>query len=492
MKPLIRSLVLACLPVALASCNVAVPGLAGAPGQTSVPGQAGAPGQAGVPGQAGAPGTASASNKLSQYNNASFADVVVGADKTIHVIYGDKKKLNDSLGVYYRSSKDGGASWSEPEILTAGDPIGREAGYMRLIQDGQGTIFALWKALTKDNVTADTASSSNAGSLVYRTLAGGGWGKLQSIGKADNTFAWFASVDPAGQLHLVWNEGSKYPISAGGPLANSGKAEVFEAPVSAGTVGQATLLITGQAAAGGAAPKNDVYDSLRGFVDAAGHTHFVAQKSPKEDPYKPILVYWNDGHEQNLGSLDSVTEKNNLFRNSPPVLLPDAQGQDHMIYWDQRADHPQVQDRLMDGKAAPVVIYQTKEAGGKVLNFEAYPGPGSTMVALVGAKDLKDPQAAAEMFLARSTASGWAAPTMLTNNNQAGTFMRVDTERRVGSNISQNVEYIPLYAAAGYDAAGSPHVVMINDAKTITSGYSYAGGTLGFTSAAPNVYYLKP
>lgn len=469
MQHRIRHLVLASLSLTLLGCPLNLPGQLDPDAQGSV---------------------ATPSIKLSELNGATYTDVVVAPDKSIHVIYGDKHRSNDIPRVYYRRSTDGGKTWSEPAILSDGDPDERPAGYMQLAIDGDGRIYAFWKAFPRGQDGSDPVSSgSTAGTLVYRVLDGATWSDLVEVGTPDNAFAWFTSVDGAGQVHLVWCEGTTYPIYQDGPLSVAGKADVFEASITHTTVGKTNVLIDQNSDPAGT--KVDVYESLRGYVDDAGRTHFVAQKSPMEDPYRPIIVYWNDGQERKLFPLDRVTELNNPYLNSPPQVLPDAAGRDHLIYWDQRAERPRLQDHLLEGNAEPVVIFETMEAGGLVQNFQAHAGPGGSMLALVTAKDVKDPLAAAELFLARNTAKGWSQPVALTGNNQAGTFGTANPEDLPGSHISQSVEYKPLYAAAKLDSAGRANVVMINDAITLSGGYSYASGGFGFRTTEPNAYFLR-
>jgi hypothetical protein len=449
--------------LALTACN------GNAPGQTAV-----------------APGAANAAVKLSKFSNASFVDVATSADGTVHVIYGDKHDTNDIFRVYHRTSKDG-ASWTEPEILSDADPEGREVGFMRLVQAGDGTLFAVWKALIDGHGARDAvASGDQRGTLVYRAFSGGTWGPVTPIGRPQFAYAWFTSVDPNGKAHVVWAEGTTYTSFAGGSPQVAGKGDVFEAPLGGG--GTPNHLVTGTLDPASEAPKIDSYDTLRGYVDASGGTHFVAQLAPMENKYAPILVAWKDGTKTKLGDMSRTTNSVNAF-NSPPQLLPDANGKDQMIYWDQRQDPPVVQATPVDG-GAPTVIYKAKEAGGKVLNFSAYGGPGGAAIVLVGAQDVKDPLAAPELFAARRSGGTWQPPVMLTANNQAGSVSNVNTGLGT-SHIAQSVAYAPVFASAAFDASGAARLVMINNTITISGGSSRDWAEETFNSTTPDAFFLK-
>lgn len=77
------------------------------------------------------------------------SDIVVDRENKLHVIYVESSELPPSdlcpqghcVDVYYRSSQDGGRTWSAPVNLSRSDPGTKRIG---LMVDGQGRIHAFW------------------------------------------------------------------------------------------------------------------------------------------------------------------------------------------------------------------------------------------------------------------------------------------------------------------------------------------------------------
>jgi hypothetical protein len=445
------------------------------------------PGQGGQAAQNAAAGKPPTLAKLSQFDGASYIDVLPGPDNTIHVLYAEKPPNRDLYQVYYRASKDGGTSWSDAVNLTEVDPD-RQAGTLRLALDGQKRLYAFWRAMGKDVITAEPViATSNPGTLVYRVLDAGTWSALAQVGKTNAVFAWFPTVDPAGQVNVVWSEATVVEQPYGGPVT-AGRGELYRAVVD-GPTASSQLLAHGNVITDPVigSVKGDSYDSLQGFVDPQGAVHYVAQKSAAATPLAPDIVYWNGQTEKVLWALSDTTKLNNPYLNTAPRLLVDEKGNEHVVYWDQKADHPGVVDHPI-GAGAPTTIFHTNDVNGTLNNLETYGGPHGSMVALVGASDtgISEPDLTIMVY----SGGTWGKPVNLTNNAALTSGKVTETDPNSNANVGQLTTYSPLFASAGFDSAGRIDIGMINSASIFTSVLTPSGST-AFSSKKSNAYFIK-
>lgn len=422
--------------------------------------------------------------KLSQFSQASTTDLAVGADGTIHVLFGERTESTGLWRVYYRASTDGGASWSTPLNLTEVDPQ-REAGYMRLAIDGQNHVYAFWKAFKNPETVAEPAAAPITGSLVYRVLAGGAWSNLQTLGTAEHVNAWFPAVAPDGRLSVVWDETRDLPGPLGFTPPTAKNADVYQAGVTAEAAGAPTRLVHPQPD-GTSQFQVDSYDTLQGYVDAQGLAHFVAQKTPAGQDGHEQVVLWDGHQEHTLFPLAQVAKEDNPYVNSPARLVLDEHGAEHLIEMNQLASPPTVEDRS-PATGAPATLFTAAAADSQLQGFTAIAGPGGQLAAAVATKD---PAKSPELLLVTRTNGAWGQPGQLTSNGLAGA-----AGSAYGATTSQTVSFNPRAFALALDAQGHTNVALVDVGGTETNvgtfGYAAGAQSSGFTLESPDVYFLR-
>ena len=145
---------------------------------------------------------------LSKHNSHIFSpSIAVGYDGTIHVAFCEAQAVTPfAYFVYYRSSTDGGATWTEAKNLSEGLP---DTGISRcqVLVDSKNRSYVIWRNDFGPASMAATVEqyrvAGNRYNLVYRVLEGGHWSPLTPIShpctpaKQDDGMAtWFASNEP--------------------------------------------------------------------------------------------------------------------------------------------------------------------------------------------------------------------------------------------------------------------------------------------------------
>ena len=82
--------------------------------------------------------------KISQFERAGLCDFLIDKSGVYHVVFQESPDNGKPIFIYYSSSSDKGESWSKP-IALSNDQTGNGAGYARILQDGKGDIYAIWK-----------------------------------------------------------------------------------------------------------------------------------------------------------------------------------------------------------------------------------------------------------------------------------------------------------------------------------------------------------
>lgn len=465
------------------------------------------------------PGGSHSMVKLTQYDRAEYADLAVGPDGTIHAVFTDRPAWGKPTYLYYRSSADGGKTWSAAVNLSD-DETGEDASFARLVMDGKGRIYAIWKYVAMETIL-DGPGGVAGGRIVFRSLDGGTWSKRVPLGDAKIAgYSWFASVDPGGVLHVVWSQMAPDAAAMQGAYywyANLVRmADLDGSAVSAvRDVVQPKPIVTETdarniRAAGGTvpyedmSPKKDGLINLRGFVDASGTVRFVAehpgiQDGPSSGQTGKRIVYW-DGEKMNvLYTFEKYATYNNF--NDPPALLLDAQGKMHFIRAPEKSELPCVRDYALAGPELGdfTSVIAPVSGPGKLTHWQAHQLPGGRMAvtAELSQKGGYEPDDL-EMYVSCSDGGGkWSEPVRVTNNQAR---QNASTRNTVGRNsISTSNSYVPRFASVVAGADGKPNLLIVNTENTIlgvtTAGVTGTGREVATTSTGsvdnPAVFFLK-
>jgi len=457
--------------------------------------------------------------KLSTSGLAKYSDVLAAADGTLHTVYTERPAYGKPEYAYHRTSKDDGKTWSEPKNLSD-DESGNSAGFTRLVQDGQGRIYCVWKYIGANELLEGPGGYA-AGRMVYRCLEGGTWSNRKALGDDKvPSFSWFVAVDPKGKAHIVWSQMSKDGIKALGwgaanyatlvrqatlNCAASEVKDVITPPPIPTKEEQAEMMKKGiQVRYEDTVPKKDGLMNLQGYVDAEGVAHFVGEDQgikdgPSDQQTGNRIRHW-DGKKFSTLYMYQIHQTYNNF-NNPPVLALDANGKEWLIRAPEKSEKQCVRAYpIADGELGDFVdIIAPKSGPGLVANWQVATLPGGQLALTVAfsEKGGYDPDDL-ELYLSRFDGKGtWSAPQRLTNNGAQATSSHKDTGvlSSVGTVTSYKTKFTA--AAAGKDGAlvlttvnTESTIVGINSAGTTSSGRAVIVSSGGRVEN-PYVFFLK-
>lgn len=462
----------------LAGCPDDMPTVPGAPGESAAIGADGKPVDL---------------LKLAEDQEAKYTDLAVGADGTVHAIYQAQHPRTRVTHVFYRASADGGATWSEPRDLME-DEGSTQAGFVRLIIDGAGRVYAFWETYAGFDVV--DPSGGDVSTLAYRALVNGSWTPAAAVGEPKEVVGWFPAVAPDGQLHVVWSETIAGP---NGRSAHWQAGAVRQATLSGGTVGAAKAVLTSPEVRLGTSSVFNFhgYRGLRGYVDAAGTAHFTALKSiatPEEGAKtEPVsVVHWDGATETPLlevNQLEAIFQKQTAY---PPTLWLDAAGQEHLTVVNQFRTRPAVEDYAPPTSRTPTLVYQLSGEKGNIRGVQVQPGAGGRAAAILEMHDTGKADAKHDLWAATFDGRRWTAPVNVTNNEARMAFASEQTS--ADTSYSTLRTYSAQYGAGAFDAAGRLLLSFVNTEiqsimreTTLSSG---TGGAFGSNSTT-NVYFHK-
>ncbi|HEY1174069.1 MAG TPA: sialidase family protein [Verrucomicrobiae bacterium] len=458
--------------------------------------------------------------KLSSSGLATYTDVLVGADGTIHSVYTERPAYGKPEYLYYRTSKDNGKTWSEVKNLSD-DESGHSASYMRLVQDGAGRIYCVWKYIGANEIL-DGPGGYAAGRIVYRCLEGGTWSNRKALGDDKvPSYSWFAAVDPKGVAHIVWGQMTKEGIKIRG----------WGSATYAGLVRQATLngansvvkdilipppIVTKEEQAEmskkgiyvkyeDTVPKKDGLMNLRGYVDAEGIAHFVGEDQgikdgPSDQQTGNRIRHWDGKKFSTLYMFEKYQTYNNF--NNPPVLALDANGKEWLIRAPEKSEKQCVRAYpITDGELGDFVnIIAPKSGPGLVANWQVATLAGGQLVLTAAFSETGgyDPEDL-ELYMSRFDGKGnWSAPQQLTNNGSKTTSSHKATGAI--SSVDSVTSYKTKFTAATAGKDGAPVLTTVNTESTIvginSAGTTGSGRAVIVSSGGrvdnPYVFFLKP
>lgn len=459
--------------------------------------------------------------KLSQYDRAEYCDLAAGTDGALHAVFTDQPARDKPKYLYYRASSDGGKTWSEAKTLSD-DESGNAASYGRLAIDGKGRVYAVWKYVGSQELLDGPGGHAN-GRLAYRCLEGGAWSKCVPLGDASiPSYSWFPAVDPGGTVHVVWSQMSPDVAAVQGGYywyANLVRSAALDGARVASVrdlIAPKPILTQEEQAKMKAAgrnpsneettPRRDGLINLRGYVDAQGLAHFVAehpgiQDGPTAQQTGKRIVHWDGQRLDALHAFARFGDTGGNTFNNPPTLLVDAAGKRHLIRAPENSERPCVRDyELVDGKLGePVDVLAPKTAKGALLNWQVHQLKGGRMAVTAALSDQGGYRPEdLELFVSFSDGGGkWTAPACVTNNQARQNSFGKETGG--GNAVAALNSYSPRFASVVTATDGTPCILMVTNENTIVGltspGVTDSGRVVPVTGTVsvdnPMVYFLK-
>jgi hypothetical protein len=419
---------------------------------------------------------------ISQFKMASYSDFLIDRSGTYHAVFLETPDIGKPVFVYYTRSTNQGRAWTKP-VTISNDGSGNGSGYARLIENGSGEVFAIWKRMGNTanlypvaNAILEGPGGYDPGTLYFRVVSGGGMSDIIPINDQQAVmFSWFPALNPQGNVVVVWSQISEESNRRN--WRNWGYADWIRAAViNSGGVGQPVALTTPSAPqwAGGPPPSNGL-QNLHGYITREGVIRFVAEGSGNDGRF--ITHFDGRNFRQIYGYPKFKTF--NTFMN-PPRLLLDQQGREHIIFMPDSSmlEGNEIWDyEVATNRRAPVVSIQQQ---GMTLNgMQAYQGPGGKMVVTFQAGKLSESN---ESWVGEFSDGTWRIFSMTKNSANDSFFSR---------ELPFNGLYIPVisgltrfrtnYVAVAYDPSGTRKMLMTL-AEWFTSSFA--------STSKPSVVFL--
>lgn len=440
---------------------------------------------------------------LSKHNKDIFSpSIAVGRDGVIHVAFCEGQAVAPyAYFVYYRSSSDGGVTWSETKNLSEivpDNPISR----CQVLVDSANRVYVVYRCDYQPggaiNPVPNYNVAGNRYNLVYRVLEGGRWSKQIQIShptdpqkQNDGMATYCAGVDPRGAVQLMWNT-AQYPYHPqwfnGQPLYD-GRSLIFTATLDGSKPPKAREAyhcpikpVTYNAAF----QKTDDFDVIDGYFDANGQPHLVTSVYDSEIRQNGVNMQLVEGGRQTpIVNLPGGASQVWLSR---PTLLLDAQGRQHMIAIFEAGETPAVKDFPIGNADEPNVIRAAADVKGKIEGFQAFPGPGGLMIVLMQINDTGE-WGESETFISTSNGGAWSPPVCVTNNKGRQAFASVNTSSQ--SYVAQQTRHYPLEGAAAVDEKGHLVLALIDKEVTMTVSNAFGVNIAGGDTATPVLRFVK-
>ena len=427
--------------------------------------------------------TQAQNQKISQFERAGLSDFLIDKSGVYHAVFQESPDNGKPDYIYYSTSANKGASWSKPVTLS-NDNTGNGAGYPRILQDGKGVIYAIWKRYGNTasqypvpEDILDGPGGYSAGTLFYKVLSGGAWSpqiQLNELEQAQES--WFATVSPQGSLFVIWTQASPESVK-NNRVPTWYYCDYMRATVLNGTSHSAYLDLSKPSPldASGYPAQKDGGINLNGYVDNTNSPHLIYEDL-KDDVQE--IEYFNGKTERAVYSYPKYGA-GNTFSN-PPHLLVDENGIDHLIF--KPAPATLESEQIWDINLATNqtnVLASIQKSGVAISGFQASQGPKGAMAVTFEAGTRSGNTEAFGIFYNNGT---WKN-VGLTNNASKENFFSKEFIGLGGyrTSISSITRYNSTFGSVAYDASGRKSMLM-----TI-SAYWTSGG---FSTASPSLVYL--
>ncbi len=441
--------------------------------------------------------------QLSKHNADIFSpSIAVGPDGTIHVAFCEAQSVAPyAYFVYYRSSSDHGATWTEAKNLSEGLP---DTGISRcqVLVDSKNRAYVIWRSDFQPGTMAQTEQeyrvAGNRYNLVYRTLDGGRWSTLVPIShpctpaKQDDGMAtWFAGVDPNGVVHAAWNV-SQFPYHPewfNGQPTYDGRSLIYAATLDGATSSKPREVyrcpvktVTFNAAF----QKTDDFDVINGYFDASNQPHFITTVADSEIRKEGTPLALVEAGRQ-TPAFELPGPESQVWLNRPTLLL-DAKGRQHVIAFYNGGETPAIKDFALGTNDEPAVIRAAKDVSGKIEGYQAFGASGGEMIAIMQINDTGE-KGESETFISMSDGGPWSKPVCVTNNKGRQKFQSVTTSGQ--SYVAQQTRHYPGECAATIDANGHIILLLIDREVTMTVSNALGVNIAGGDTAKPVLRFVR-
>ena len=423
--------------------------------------------------------------KLSQFEKAGYCDLLIAKDGTYHAVFLEKPDFGKPVFVYYTSSTNKGKSWSAP-LTISNDGTGNGASIPKLIQDGGGTIYAIWKRYGSSEksqypiaeTTLEGTGGYNIGTLFYAVLNGSTFGK--PIMLASNELmqvSWFTTLDNAGKVHVVWSQVSDETLKNRWNTYWYYADLITEATLNGGSFGNFKDYSTpGKPPYPGGAPPSLGFQNLRGYYDKQNKLRLIGEFV--SDNIKNIFYY--NGTKTEVVYQYAKYQEGNTF-NNPAELLSDEKGNDHIIFRPPAStlESEQIWDFDVSTRKTNVLA-SIQKSGVKIQNFQAHQGPSGEMAVMIQAGGLSESNEAFGLFYKNGK---WLTKG-LAENASKDTFASSGFFYYDGyiTAITSSTKNLTNFIDVAWDASGKKSMLM-------TVAVYFVGQ--GFSTSSPSVYFSK-
>ncbi len=426
-----------------------------------------------------------ADKKISQFERAGYCDFLIDKAGTYHVVFQESPDNGKPVFIYYSTSTDKGSSWSKP-VNISNDNTGNGSGYARILQDGSGAIYAIWKRFGNTaaqypvgEVLLEGPGGYEMGTVTYSVLNGGTWSQPIRVSETQQTQStWFATLNEKGQLVLFWAQLGSAAIKAnygyryycdyvrGITLNGASKSAIvdFSNPWVPKTQYEQM--------------PHQGFKNLDGYISPSGVIHFTFEQTDTNDDVEKVY-HFNSKTTQVVYSYPKYST-NNTF-NNPAKLLVDEKGVDHLIFLPPSTtlESEQVWDiNLATGQKT--IIFNFGVPGSRISGFQATQGPNGQMGVVVEAnpKRLENTEAYGCFYQNGVWQFGG-----LTSNAAKDDFKSTQVNTFYGpAYFVSTTRYRSSFGSVAWDAAGRKSMTLTLAADWL--------GTGGYSTSSPSIVYV--
>ncbi len=423
-----------------------------------------------------------AQQKISQFASAGLCDLLIDKSGVYHAVFQEVPGSGKPMFIYYASSNNKGASWSKP-VTVSNDQTGNGAGYPRILQDGSGRIYAIWKRFGGPKASYPKAEEGLDGSgggffpgtVYYKVLSGGAWSNQVMVNEKEAVQnSWFATVTPAGSIQVFWSQANPLMIQNDLNITSSHCDHLRSVTLNGTSLSAYTNLNVPTTETYGSYPAtSDGIENLSGYVDKNGKPHLTYESV---EEIKKISYF--DGNKTRV-VYSYPNYKAGLTYRYPPKLLVDEKGNDHLVFKPSPAtlESEQIWDVNLATNQTNVIA-SIQKAGVEIRGFQASQGPNGAMAVTIEAYTQGSNQEAYGIFYN----NGVWKNVGLTNNAAKEKFFSKEFPL-IGpykTSISALTRYSSSFASVAYDAAGKKSMLMTISEDMSSGGVLYSSPSVVF------------